>query len=100
MKIKAEMNDKATELIPVIVQRYGLLQQKSTLTWEMFNTWYRPDMLLFIERYVMGKGKVVDKFRILPNTNDFEKIGHINFTKLYFDDFEDAAKTLININVA
>lgn len=82
-----------------VMQRYSLLQYKSAWTGEMLDTWYRPDMMLFIERWVLEKGKVVDKFRILPNTNDISKIGHIDFTKHYYNNFEDAVKIMVSINV-
>lgn len=83
-----------------VMQRYSLLQMQSAYTREMFETWYRPDMMLFIERWVLEKGKVVDKFRILPNTNDVNKIGHIDFTKHYYINFEDAVKAMVSLNVA
>jgi hypothetical protein len=55
--------------------------------------------MLFIERWVLEEGKVVDKFRILPNTNDVSKIGHIDFTKHYYDNFEEAVKAMISLNI-
>ena len=86
--------------IGAVMQRYSLLQMQNAYTGEMHDTWYRPDMLLFIERWVLEKGKVVDKFRILPNTNDVSKIGHIDFTKHYYINFEDAVKAMCSLNVA
>ena len=86
--------------IGIVMQRYSLLQMQSAYTGEMFETWYRPDMMLFIERWVLEKGKVADKFRILPNTNDVNKIGHIDFTKHYYTNFEDAVKAMASLNVA
>ena len=83
-----------------VMQRYSLIQLQSAFTGEMFETWYRPDMMLFVERWVLEIGKVVDKFRILPNTNDISKIGHIDFTKHYYNNFEDAVKVMVSINVA
>ena len=86
--------------IGAVMQRYSLLQMQSAFTGEMFETWYRPDMLLFVERWVLKEGKVIDKYRILPNTNDVRKIGHIDFTKHYYENFEDAVKNMVVINVA
>ena len=86
--------------IGAVMQRYSLLQMQSAFTGEMFETWYRPDMLLFVERWVLKEGKVIDKYRILPNTNDVRKIGHIDFTKHYYENFEDAVKNMVAINVA
>ena len=86
--------------IGAVMQRYSLLQMQSAFTGEMFETWYRPDMLLFVERWVLKEGKVIDKYRILPNTNDVRKIGHIDFTKHYYENFEDAIKNMVAINVA
>ena len=83
-----------------VMQRYSLIQIQSAFTGEMFETWYRPDMMLFVERWVLEKGKVVDKFRILPNTNDVNKIGHIDFTKHYYVNFEEAVKNMVELNVA
>jgi len=83
-----------------VMQRYSLIQLQSAFTGEMFETWYRPDMKLFVERWVLEKDKIVDKFRILPNTNDISKIGHIDFTKHYYNNFEDAVKVMVSINVA
>ena len=83
-----------------VMQRYSLLQYKSAWTGEILDVWYRPDMMLFVERWVLEKGKVVDKFRILPNTNDISKIGHIDFTKHFYNNFEDAVKVMVSINVA
>ena len=98
-KLKLEAQNKALHIADVM-QRYSLLQIQNTYTGEMFETWYRPDMMLFIERWVLEKGKVVDKFRILPNTNDVRKIGHIDFTKHYYNNFEDAVKAMVSLNVA
>ena len=92
-------NDKQCAIHDVM-QRYSLLQYKSAWTGEMLDTWYRPDIMLFVERWVLEKGKVVDKFRILPNTNDVRKIGHIDFTKHYYKNFEEAVKNMIELNVA
>ena len=83
-----------------VMQHYSLLQVQSAYTGEMFETWYRPDMMLFIERWVLEKGKLVDKFRVLPNTNDVSKIGHIDFTKHYYEEFEEAVKNMVKLNVA
>ena len=83
-----------------VMQRYSLLQYKSAWTEEILDTWYRPDMMLFVERWVLEKGKVADKFRILPNTNDANKIGHIDFTKHYYKNFEEAVKNMVELNVA
>lgn len=86
--------------MPVVMQRYSLLRQQSAMTGEMFETWYRPDMMLFVERWVLEKGEVVDKYRILPNTNDVNKVGHIDFTKHYYDNFEEAVKVMVSLNIA
>lgn len=83
-----------------VMQRHSLIQLQSAFTGEILDTWYRPDMMLFVEKYVLEKGEVVDKFRILPNTNDISKIGHIDFTKHYYNNFEDAVKVMVSINVA
>ena len=88
------------DFIADVMQRYSLLQYKSAWTGEMLDTWYRPDMMLFVERWVLEKGKVVDKFRILPNTNDVRKIGHIDFTKHYYKNFEEAVKNMVELDVA
>jgi len=100
-KKRIKIREMNTQLdIDNIAQSYSLLQMKNAFTGEMLETWFRPDMMLFVERWVMEKGKVVDKFRILPNTNDVFKIGHIDFTKHYYTDFEDAVSTMCTINVA
>lgn len=83
-----------------VIQRYSLLQYESAWTGEILDIWYRPDMMLFVERWVVEKGKIVDKFRILPNTNDVNKIGHIDFTKHYYNNFEEAVKNMVELNVA
>lgn len=88
------------DFIADVMQRYSLLQMQNAFTGEMLETWYRPDMMLLIERWVLEKGKVVDKFRVLPNTNDVSKIGHIDFTKHYYTNFEDAVKAMCSLNVA
>ena len=103
MKIEREnLNEAETPQLNIgaVMQRYSLMQMQSAFTGEMFETWYRPDMMLFIEKWVLEKGKVVDKYRILPNTNDISKIGHIDFTKHYYENFEDAVKVMIALNVA
>lgn len=94
------MNENSNNHIADVMQRYSLLQMQSSFTGEMFETWYRPDMMLFVERWVLEEGKVVDKFRILPNTNDVSKIGHIDFTRHYYTKFEDAVKAMISLNLA
>ena len=86
--------------IGAIMQRYSLIQIQSAFTGEMFETWYRPDMMLFVERWILEKGNMVDRFRILPSTNDVSKIGHIDFTKHYYENFEDAVKSMVDLNVA
>lgn len=82
--------------IGAVMQRYSLLQMQSALTGKMYEAWYRPDMMLFVERWVLEKGKAVDKFRIRPSTNDVRKIGHIDFTK-HYEEFEDAAKAMVEL---
>lgn len=100
-KENENLNEAANSVsnIADVMQRYSLIQLQSAFTGEMFETWYRPDMMLFVERWVLEKDKIVDKFRILPNTNDISKIGHIDFTKHYYDNFEDAVKVMVSINV-
>ena len=80
-----------------LILKYNLKQQFSAYTGEPYNTWFRSDLLFFIERYVMREGKLVDEFRIRPNTNDISKIGHINFSKHYYKNFEDAVENLIKM---
>jgi hypothetical protein len=99
MEETSKNNETAQLGISDVIQRYFLIQLRSCFTGELFETWYRPDMMLFIERWVLEEGKVVDKFRILPNTNDVSKIGHIDFTKHYYDNFEEAVKAMISLNI-
>ena len=94
------MPEQGNNFIADVMQRYSLIQAQSYFTGELFETWYRPDMMLFIERWVLEEGKIVDKFRILPNTNDVSKIEHIDFTKHYYNNFEEAVKTMVSLNVA
>jgi hypothetical protein len=78
--------------IEEVVKRYNLLQLQSDCTKELYGTWFSPDKLLYIE----GVG---NKFRISPNTSDMAIVGHIDFSKHYYEDFEDAAKALLTLTV-
>ena len=64
-KETSKQPDNSALNIADVMQRHSLLQAQNYFTGEMFETWYRPDMMLFIERWVLEEGKVVDKFRIL-----------------------------------
>jgi hypothetical protein len=76
------------------IKSFGLLPLYSAITGRKYDTWFRKDMLLFIERYIIEEGKMVDKYRILPNTNDGTKIGHIDFTKHVYATLEEAAMNM------
>lgn len=98
--LRESSNIKNSECdIKDIAKRYSLIQMHSYFTGEAFEAWIRPDETLMIQRCVLEKGKVVYKFRILPNIIDEDRIGHIDFTKHYYENFEDAAKALVNLNV-
>ena len=50
-EIKITNADKQKQCdIHDVMQRYSLLQYKSAWTEEILDTWYRPDMMLFVER--------------------------------------------------
>lgn len=72
-----------------VVKKYSLLQLKSAYTEDIYETWFRQDMLFFIEKCYL-----TNKFRILPNASD---ISNIDFTEHYYEDFEDAVKIMINL---
>ena len=95
----SKVNESLKLNIEDVMKRYPIFQMQSYFTGEMFETWYRKDKLLFIESAFSENGKVSDRFRILPSMNDASKTGHIDFTKHYYDDFEEAVKSMININV-
>lgn len=80
-----------------IIKHYDLKQMRSCFTGELYETWFRNDMMFFIESPIWKQGEMIEKYRILPNTNDVDKIGHIDFTKLEFKSFEEAAKKMVSL---
>ena len=85
--------------IAEIKNKHKLIEQYSADTGKSFSTWFREDLMLFIETIVMSKGPIETKFRILPNTNDVAKVGHIDFSKLYFNNLEAAAIAINKLEV-
>ena len=96
-KRRNEEEEERRSNIDDVARRYSLMRLQSHLTYEMLETWFRPDMNFFVERYIFENGKMVDKFRIKPTTCDIKKIGHIDFTKLKYENFEDAVKAMCNL---
>lgn len=82
-----------------IIRQYKLKQLMSAYTGELYETWFRNDMAFYIQSPIYRHMKVVEGYRILPNTNDMRKIGHIDFTKLEFNSFEAAVMSMISLKV-
>lgn len=77
-----------------IAEKYGLVRLYSATTGEPFNSWFRVDRELYIDLTV-GR-----KYRIVPNSNDMGRVGHIDFTKLRnFDTFEEAVQKMMTLDV-
>jgi len=71
----------------------------STLLQEYIETWYRDDLILGVDRYHCEDGLYTNKFRIIPNTNDMDIVGHIRFHELVFEDFEEACRVCESIKL-
>jgi uncharacterized membrane protein YobD (UPF0266 family) len=77
----------------LIIEKYSLIEYDNPL-YEDYSTWFRKDMLFFIEQGFAYGGVWVDNYRILPNTNDVAFMEDIDFSRLEFKDFEEAAKKM------
>ncbi len=82
-----------------ICKEYSLSEMHSAITGGTLYTWYRADKAFYIDQFVIEGGVFTDKFRILPNTNDMDKVGHIDFTKLIFTEFVDAARIMVKLKI-
>lgn len=79
--------------------KYQVTELFSSTTGESFRTWFREDKLLFLESSLIQAPNAKERFRIVPNSNDPALFGHIDFTKLYFDDFGQAITAMCDLQV-
>ena len=79
--------------------KYDVAELFSSITGESFHTWFRKDKLLFIESSIINSPNAKERFRIVPNSNDAALFGHIDFTSLTFDTFDQAVVAMCDLQV-
>jgi hypothetical protein len=79
--------------------KYKVTELFSNLTGESLHTWYRDDKLFFVTSSLIQAPNAKERFRIVPSSNDPALYGHIDFTKLYFDDFGQAITVMGDLQV-